>query len=85
MTSEQRPHLPRIYADANDQSNDGGYELGFDESLRNIADAGSAIYLGARVLLNVQDELEIVATLGFDDQCQMWLGYPDFSTIRNLS
>lgn len=85
MTKDASSTLPRIYADANDQTEDGGYMLVFEESRRNIADFGAAISPGVRVILNVQDELEMEATLGYDDQNQIWIGYPDYSTIRYLS
>jgi len=74
--------LLRIYADANDQTADGLFELSVAGSLQDIQRHGSKLKPGMRVLLNVQDEFEVEGTLSFSGG--VWYGRPDYATRRDL-
>jgi len=76
--------IPRIYADENDKTQDGCYMLDIAGSLRDIERYKSELQPGMRVLFNVQDEFEVEGTLSYDTVSKIWLGLPDYSTIRDL-
>ena len=79
------PTPPKIYADANDQTEDGEYLLVFDRSRQDIERIGSPLVAGMRITLNVQDELEMEADLAYNTEWKSWVGRPDFSTIKYLT
>ena len=74
--------IPRIYADANDLTEDGRFMLHISGSLAHIQRYGAALQPGTRVLFNVQDEFE--GLLEFDAVRDMWLGRADWGTRRDL-
>jgi hypothetical protein len=76
--------LPRIYADANDQDSDGRFMLDIPGSLRDIQRYGDRLTPGMRVIFNVQEELEVEGTLEIDATHGIWLGRPDYRTLRHL-
>ncbi len=76
--------IPRIYADANDLTEDGRFMLDISGSLADIQRYGAALQPGTRVLFNVQNEFEVEGLLEFDAVRDMWLGRPDWGTRRDL-
>jgi hypothetical protein len=72
----------RIYADANSRDQDGRYDLAIVRARRDLETHKDEIKDGTKVLLNVQDEFEVAATLVFDRHYQRWFGIPDDKTIR---
>lgn len=71
-----------IYADANNRDEDGRFDLAIVGARRDLEAHKNELKDGMKVLLNVQDEFEVVATLVFDRQHQRWFGVPDDKTIR---
>jgi len=76
--------IPRIYADENDKTADGCYMLHIAGSLKDIARYEGQLKPGMKVLFNVQDEFEVEGTLAYDGGTKIWLGRPDYSTMRDL-
>jgi hypothetical protein len=69
----------RIYADFNSCDEQGRVRLNTVGSLKDIKQHENVLEDGMRVLLYMKDEFEVYGTLVFED---IWLGIPDFSTIR---
>jgi hypothetical protein len=69
----------RIYADFNHVDEKGRLMLDTVGSLRDIARLGQQMSDGMTVILYMTDELEVEATVSFDG---IWVGVPDFSTVR---
>ena len=76
--------LPRIYFDTNDGWEKDTYSLDLAGSLEDIRCLGDSLHIGMRVLLYMTDELEVEATLEYDNEHKIWLGRADWSTIRYL-
>ena len=79
-----RPELPRIYFDTNACDEDGRYWLSLAGCLPDIERLGDTLHPGMRVILYMTDELEVEATLEWDEVHQRWLGCPDWDTIHHL-
>ena len=71
----------RIYADWNAMDDHGRLLLNIARARRDLEAHAEAIEPGLRVLLDVQDEFEVAATLVFGG---IWLAVPDEKTIRFL-
>lgn len=69
----------RIYADFNDCDEEGRVRLNTVGSLRDIKQHENILEEGMKVLLFMKDEFEVYGTLAFEE---IWLGIPDFSTMR---
>lgn len=76
--------LPRIYFDTNDGWGQDTYLLNLTGSLADIRRLGDSVQVGMRVLLYMTDELEVEATLEYDNEHKVWLGRADWSTIHYL-
>lgn len=76
--------LARIFFDTNDGSMEGGYWLGFERSREDLERNPHAIAEGAQVIIYMPEELEMVATLRFDHQAQVWWADPVPNTIAYL-
>jgi hypothetical protein len=76
------PELPRIYFDTNSADEDFRYKLDMVGSLRDIKRLGDVLRPGIRVLLYMPDEVEVEATLEFDEAQHRWLGRPDWDTVH---
>ena len=68
----------RIYADENARDEQDRYLLNVTGSQRDIERHNGVLTDGLRVVLNVQDEFEVEATLIFDG---VWRAIPDDSTV----
>ena len=79
-----REELPRILFDTNDGSEEYGYELKFDVSMKDIEAIGSSIHEGMLVVIYMPNELEFLATLKFDNESKHWLGVPVSGSIKYL-
>lgn len=79
-----RHALPRIFFDTNDGSIEGGYELKFDNSLKDIEGIGRPLTEGEKVVIYMPDELEYIATLKFDSTYGYWVAIPIPETLRYL-
>ena len=82
--STNRYMIPRIYADANDMTEDGRYMLHIVGSLKDIQRYPGKLVPDMRALFNVQDEFEVEGTLEYDAENKMWLGRPECGTRREL-
>ena len=71
----------RIYADFNHCDEQGRVLLDTVGSLADIGENEAALAEGMVVLLVMDEELEVEATLGFD---RVWRAVPDFETLRHL-
>lgn len=69
----------RIYADWNDRDEQGRLRLDIAGALRDLDTHHQALVDGLRVLLDVQHEFELEATLVFEE---IWRAIPDLATIR---
>jgi hypothetical protein len=76
--------LPRIFFDTNDGSHEGGYWLGFRRSAEDLDRHQGEIGEGAKVVIYMPDELEMVATLRFDGDERVWWADPVPNTIKYL-
>jgi hypothetical protein len=78
-------NLPRIYFDTNETGAQAGtFDLGIPGSVRDIQRLGDSLRPGMRVLLYMTDELEVEATLEYDNISKRWLGHADLSTLHHL-
>src|SRR6476661_8806150 len=66
---------PRIFFDSNAGTDERGYFLWFDTSKAEIA-AIENVETGQTVRLYMPGELEVDATLRFDDKHGCWIGVP---------
>ena len=66
---------PRIFFDTNAGTDEGGYFLWFDTSKAEIT-AIEHVAAGLAVRLYMPGELEVDATLRFDDKHGCWVGVP---------
>jgi hypothetical protein len=71
----------RIYADFNDQDEQGRVRLDTVGSLRDIEMHRNVLIDGMRVILYTPDEFEVEGILIYDE---MWRGVADYTTIRYL-
>jgi hypothetical protein len=69
----------RIYADFNSRDERGRVRLSAAGSLKDIERHRTHLKEGLKVILYETGEFEVEGTLTFD---QIWLGVPDFNTIR---
>jgi len=67
---------PYVYFDSNAGTNDDGYILWFDRSLRDLSALGSGAADGLLVTLYMPEEIEIQARLKFDVDLGFWRGIP---------
>jgi hypothetical protein len=74
--------LPRIFFDTNDGSQEGGDWLGFRRSAEDFNRHKGEISEGAKVIIYMPDELEMVATLRFDAEDGVWWADPVPDTIK---
>jgi hypothetical protein len=72
----------RIYADFNHRDEQGRVVLDTVGSLADIRQHEGALVDGMVVLLYMEDEFEIQATLLFEG---VWFAVPDFATVRHLA
>jgi hypothetical protein len=68
--------LPRIFFDTNDGTMEVGYWLGFERSIADIQRHQNSVAEGAKVVIYMPDELEMVATLRFDASEGVWWADP---------
>lgn len=73
----------RLHADFNNCTEDYKARLDTMGSLRDIERHKDELCAGMTVLLN-DGELEVEARLERDEENEMWLGVPDWSTLRHL-
>jgi hypothetical protein len=71
--------MVRIYADINNRDEKRRVRLNTVGAERDIASAQEPLEPGKRVMLYMDDEFEVEATLEFE---KIWLGCPDWSTLR---
>lgn len=76
--------LPRVFFDANDGSMEDGYRLGFDQSRKDLAALGTTPAQGTAVIIYMPNELEMMATLRFDVDEDVWRADPIRGTITQL-
>jgi len=69
----------KLYADFNSYDEQGRVRLNTIGSLEDIKQQENLLEGGMRVLLYMKDEFEVYGTLVLEE---IWLGIPDFSTIR---
>ncbi len=69
----------KLYADFNCCDEQGRIWLNTVGSLKDIKQHENVLEEGMKVLLYMTDEFEVCGTLVFEE---IWLGIPDFSTIR---
>ena len=72
----------KIYADFNSCDEQGRVWLNTVGSLKDIKRYENVLEEGIQVLLYMMDEFEVYGTLVFEG---VWLGIPDFSTIRHYN
>lgn len=70
----------RIYADFNSCDELGRVQLNTVGSLRDVELHRGALVPGLKVVLYMTDELEVEATLVFDE---IWMGWPDWTTVHH--
>jgi hypothetical protein len=73
----------RIHADFNNSTEDDKVRLIVMGSLRDLEQHKNQLCEGLVVILTDQ-EIEVEARLQFDSVDGMWLGVPDWSTLRHL-
>ncbi|MFN0110517.1 MAG: hypothetical protein ACKVZH_16805 [Blastocatellia bacterium] len=71
--------MVKLYVDFNSCDEQGRVCLNTIGSLESIKQYGETLENGMKVLLFMKDEFEVQGTLFFEG---IWLGIPDFSTIR---
>lgn len=71
----------KIYADENERDEQDRYLLDIPGSLKDIERHRDVIAEGLKVVLDVQHEFEVEATLTFDE---FWRAIPDMTTIKYL-
>jgi len=76
--------LPRIYFDTNESEDTDLFNLSIPGSLKDIHGLSDSLRPGLRVLLYMTDDLEVEATLEYDNVYKRWLGRADWTTIRHL-
>jgi len=76
--------LPRIFFDTNAGGQDGGYWLWFDQSRADLERHRAFVSEGAKVIIYMPDELEMTATLRFDESGGFWCADPVPGTIKYL-
>ena len=69
----------RVYADFNCQDEDGRVKLDVPGSRKDLDSHRDELRDGMKVILYVPDELDVEATLVFDE---IWLAIPDYATLR---
>ena len=75
---------PRVFFDTNDGSMEQGYWLGFEQSRNDLGALGGALRPGTIVTIYMPDELEMAATLRFDDTEKVWWADPVGDTVTYL-
>jgi hypothetical protein len=68
--------MQRVYFDTNTGTDGDGYILWFDQSLRDLDQIDGGPKEGKLVLLYMDEELEIEATLKYDQKMKIWKGIP---------
>lgn len=77
--------LYRIYCDGNAVDERGRFDLGIRGSLRDIEPIADKLQEGMRVVLNMEDEIEMEATLEFDPKHNQWWAQPIKDTKKHRS
>jgi hypothetical protein len=72
----------RIYADFNDCDEHDRVMLNCVGSLRDIEQHKNILADGMTVVLYMTDEFEVSGTLCFHETWEIWMGIPDWKTIR---
>lgn len=73
--------IPRIYADFNNQNSSGFPRLNTIGSLESINRLPASLEAGQEVLL-FEEEFEVIATIQFDANDDVWIGIPRWDTIK---
>ena len=76
--------LPLVFFDTNDGSMEHGYWVGFDQSRKDLAALGDKLREGSKVIIHMQDELQMTATLRFDAAANVWWADPVAGTASYL-
>jgi hypothetical protein len=76
--------FPRVFFDTNEGSVEHGYWLGFDQSRNDLEKLGAELREGTMVTLYMPDELELTATLRFDQKQKVWWADPIADAITYL-
>jgi hypothetical protein len=76
--------MTKVFFDTNSGDRIGGYLLIFDASKDDLKKMGSSLKDGSVVTLYMTDEVEVEATLRFDEQMNCWRGIP-IGEFRDLS
>jgi hypothetical protein len=74
----------RIHADFNNRTEEYKVRLDVMGSLRDLEQHKNQVSEGSLVLLSDQ-EVEVEARLEFDKVDGIWLGIPDWTTLRHLT
>jgi hypothetical protein len=74
----------RIYADINNCEENGKVRLNTHGSLSNLFKREKKIHTGMLVWLH-DEEFEVESKLEYDQKWKIWLGEPNWSTIRYSS
>lgn len=77
--------LPRILFDVNAGSDEGGYLLWFEQSLAELERNRGRVAEGAQVIIYMPLEIEMTATLRFDEDMGCWRAIPIAGTISFLN
>jgi hypothetical protein len=75
----------RVFFDTNTGTVDGrGYRLWFDKSRSDLARIPGGPREGMRVIIYMDEELEMEATLAFDLASKAWIAIPVAGTTKYL-
>lgn len=75
--------LIKIYADFNSTNEDDKVRLNTVGSIKDIEQYEGLLKNGMKVILYME-EIEVEALLEFNETIEIWLGVPDWSTIKYL-
>jgi hypothetical protein len=74
--------MHRIFFDTNEGNYEHGYWLALPGSLKDIAPIADQLHNGLRVTIYMTNELEMEATLQFDEQYGYWIARPIEGTTK---
>ena len=72
----------RIFASFNEMDSRGRVCLDCKGSLADIERLGDQIKIGVTVILDEPYEFEVRAVLDYDEQQGIWVGHPDWNTVK---
>ena len=75
---------PRIFFDTNEGTYDHGYLLCLDQSKDDLQALGQGLRAGMIVTIFMPDELQMSATLHYDEIDSVWVARPIAGTISCL-